>query len=264
VQSSSFQLLQDRQDNTVAKLAAVQNAFQAKFDIVNDSFNEKLSLAVDCVVQSNAAQIKDVSGKLIGGFSDLVKKVDTDGRSRIDILRKQVQALSNNAKGAAVDCTYLSAPSSGDNGADSAPDCCVNSLPPDPDETPHRGLDNNDDHSSAEVPAQLDACTSCTAAAFSVGDCVRLHGLRAGSLNGKVGTVTEFIESSGRYGILLHGEQSSKALLSKNMTAYMYVEGDTCTRCHEYLNFNAFPPCSCSIADLRTSTSGTDRVIWSD
>jgi hypothetical protein len=212
VESRPLQLLQDHIDNTLANFAAVQRAFQAKFDIVNDSFNEKLSLAVDSVVQSNAAQIKDVSGKLIGGFGDLVKKADADGRSRIEDLRKEVQELYNNAKGAAADCTFLSAPSSGDIGGDPTPvsRLCTAELTP-----------------------------------FSLGAPVRLHGLKSVSLNNKCGFIVELINKSGRYGVNILGECLPKAILPTNLTNYHPLPDDRCCLCDEWFNLNSLPSCSC-------------------
>ena len=74
---------------------------------------------------------------------------------------------------------------------------------------------------------------------------MRLHDLRTHSLNGKVGVISNYDKTTGRYGVLLHGHVACKAFLPKNVLAYESLPGDTCEICNDLLNLNAIPPCSC-------------------
>ena len=68
---------------------------------------------------------------------------------------------------------------------------------------------------------------------YFVGDYVRLHGLKTASLNGKVGTITEYIESSGRFGVVLHRRSEPKAVLKTNIQRYEPVLGELCGDCND-------------------------------
>ena len=76
---------------------------------------------------------------------------------------------------------------------------------------------------------------------------VRLVGLKATSLNGKPGTITGYVELTGRYGVLLHGDSASKAINPMNIVEYTPEHDERCEFCEELLNLFAFPPCSCNI-----------------
>jgi hypothetical protein len=89
------------------------------------------------------------------------------------------------------------------------------------------------------LPDALDVLAPCP------GDYVRLHGLSSPGLNGKPGTVVEIIPASQRYGVLLHGDKTPKAIKFANVVTYEPRPGDVCYDCAAPLNLFAFPPCAC-------------------
>lgn len=80
---------------------------------------------------------------------------------------------------------------------------------------------------------------------FCVGDYVRLHGLKAAFMNGQIGTVTEVIKPTGRFGVRLVASCESKAFLPQKLKTYHSDPNDKCPKCAKFINLRAFPACSC-------------------
>ena len=74
---------------------------------------------------------------------------------------------------------------------------------------------------------------------------VRLGGLNTASLNGKIGTVSGQDASTGRWKVSLHGDETTKLLLGKNLFEYQFDERDHCGSCEATVNLHAFPCCAC-------------------
>ena len=220
------------------QLSAVRDSFNAKFEVINECVNDKFSLAVEQCVQSAASQIKDVSGKIISGVGDLVKKVEGRFHNELADACEELRASCSGPN-------ISTKPSAGHIATKSSAGTASLTA----------GYKAND---GGTVLGSLTPVTSCGDYAgggisfvdseheYFVGDYVRLHGLKTASLNGKVGTITEYIESSGRFGVVLHRRSEPKAVLKTNIQRYEPVLGELCGDCNDVLNLFSFPPCSCS------------------
>ena len=110
--------------------------------------------------------------------------------------------------------------------------------------------DDEDKDSAHHVTCDLSnlAAASCgapeTYIEFFIGDHVRLNGLTSQELNGRVGTITTYSTSNGRYGVLIRGAGCSKALKIQNLEKYSPKNSDTCEACGDTCNLFAFAPCS--------------------
>jgi hypothetical protein len=96
------------------------------------------------------------------------------------------------------------------------------------------------------VPSSLPVASAEAPAQLLVGDKVRLCGLKVSAFNNMIGMITCHSESSGRFGVRLHGEGADKAFLPKNLSFYQFSDTDRCPICNDYVNLNSFPQCSCS------------------
>ena len=80
---------------------------------------------------------------------------------------------------------------------------------------------------------------------FGVRDYVRLHGLKSEGLNRSIGEIVDYVEVSKRYGVLLHGTTSPKAIKESNLVSYSVDSEDVCASCREPVNLFSFPSCNC-------------------
>ena len=84
-----------RCDGLDSRVEAIQRTFSAKFEVINDSFNDKLISAVAHSAENTAIQIKNSAGVLFDKIGVLIEHVDTESRSGIEHLAKEVHALSS-------------------------------------------------------------------------------------------------------------------------------------------------------------------------
>ena len=89
---------------------------------------------------------------------------------------------------------------------------------------------------------------------------VRLCGLKACQLNGRVGELYQDLESNGRVGILLHGEKKPIALKPDNLMSYHFQTDDMCRSCGDWLKLCAFPPCNCDVVTKLVDPEGTQAA----
>lgn len=84
---------------------------------------------------------------------------------------------------------------------------------------------------------------------------VRLDGLKNMALNGRIGTVMSFDDRKKRYGVLLHGESTPKAVKKDNLLEYFPLDADMCHKCLEHVNLFAFPACGCGPCSSKSNAN---------
>ena len=99
---------------------------------------------------------------------------------------------------------------------------------------------------------------------FGVGDYVRLKGLKSTMLNGSPGYIMDYLASSRRFGVLLHGSTAPKAIKPENLEPYAFIDGELCPKCYETLNLFSFPPCSCDLPKMNDFPSPSSIESWPD
>ena len=240
----------------------MRESFNAKFEIINDSFNEKLKVVVANVIETTGDQIKDASKQVVTHTNALLSKYD-DGIQRqfskfgkmvafappsVDNLEGLTPFAEKDSTSAASGCEHetVVGPSTGDGaGYVGTSAVVIDGI----DLCPDKRGGTDDLTTYCPLAPEAGACDlgADDTSLLYVGDKVTLFGLKTEVLNGASGTICSFDETSGRYAVKLSATGENKLIKETNLGMYRFDphSPELCQRCSVFINLNALPACDC-------------------